>query len=50
MFIVGVVLINFLQPKADVRTIQLSAGPKVIALLIIFIGLIILIIGIIQAV
>jgi flagellar biosynthesis protein FliQ len=48
-FIIGVALINFLQPKADVRYIQLQFMPKVVALGITLVGILVFVIGVIKA-
>jgi len=48
--IFGVVMTNFSQPEGGVRIIQTPTAPKTFALLIIFCGLIVLIIGIIKIV
>ena len=49
MFFVGVLLINFLQPKPpDVRLIQLHILPKIIAILITFGGIIMFLVGLLN--
>jgi hypothetical protein len=49
MFVVGVLLINFLQPQEDVRRIQLLLLPKIIALLITIGGILVFLIGLLTA-
>lgn len=49
MFIIGVLLINFLQPnERDVRLIQLQIFPKIIALIITIGGIIVFLAGLLK--
>jgi len=48
MFIIGLALMKFLEPKEDVRIIQLHAGPKIATLLLTFGGILVFVIGIIM--
>ncbi len=48
MFIVGVLLINFLQPKEDLRLIQLRLLPKIMALLITIGGIVVFVVGLLN--
>jgi hypothetical protein len=48
MFISGVALIRFLEPKADVRMIQLKTEPKIFALSLAFGGIAAFAIGLVM--
>ncbi len=50
MIIIGGMLLRFLEPKEDVRLIQLELWPKIIATLILLFGLIFLVVGIGNAI